>query len=87
MVQSWLLDLGNGTLPQVSSLGNYVIQLPPEICVLSKEDLIGHVYRGLEQSENYTNPFWFAIRGILAGKNIVGILKPSASSFNKLNSV
>ena len=70
-LQSWLLNLGNGTLPQVPSLGNYVIQLPPEICVLSKEDQIRHVYRGLEQSENYTNPSWFANRGILAGKNSI----------------
>ena len=75
----WLLQLGKGHLPSVEgNLYDDVIALSPGLYVNSEDDVVSHVYDGLEEPSNHTNSEWLASRTILTTtNNMVDLLNNS----------
>ena len=76
----WLLRLGEGRIPVAAGFGpnSKIVAFPRELILQadingqSEADmLIDHVYAGIEETANHTNPEWYAERGILGRTNKV----------------
>ena len=76
----WLLRLGEGRIPVAAGFGpnSNIVAFPRELILQAEingqseaDMLIDHVYAGIEETANHTNPEWYAERGILGGTNKV----------------
>uniref|UniRef100_A0A0L8HCC7 DNA helicase Pif1-like 2B domain-containing protein n=1 Tax=Octopus bimaculoides TaxID=37653 RepID=A0A0L8HCC7_OCTBM len=78
---NYLLDIGNGNIPTVPTLGVFTIPLPNEVCLEygNLSGLCDFVHRNLQG--NYSNLLWLANRAIITPTNEAFIKKLTPSGF------
>ena len=67
---NWLIQLGEGQLLSAKHpMYHDAIEIPLDLCAKSEEEIISHVYEGVDHPQNHTNPHWLKERAILTSTN------------------
>ena len=64
----FLLRVGDGKLPYQAGYGGWKVQIPPELCLVSRDRLIDFVYCNDNDTE-WDNPEWVNSRAIIVPNN------------------
>jgi hypothetical protein len=92
--EQWLLKLGEGKLPSEGIPGSNIIEVPSDMCLDSKDDVVEAVFNDFE--DNIGNADYFKSRVLLAATNeivnevnneMVGRIPGDAQTFHSIDTV